>query len=136
MGADVNRISLLMGDESRDGHGETESLVLDTNRTRKELEKAYKKGARKLGFDFELKAANEYGTRRLAKPVFEALKKLGWPVPEGFEKTRELDTDIYADIWIFLAKLGDPKLEVYVQTPDSVEELYIGGYALFGEEKD
>jgi hypothetical protein len=33
--AAVNRISLLMGDESRDGHGETESLVLDTNRTRK-----------------------------------------------------------------------------------------------------
>ena len=122
----MNRISLLMGDESRDGHGETESLVLDTNRTRKELEKAYKKGARKL------EAANEYGERRLAKPIFDALKKLGWPVPEGFEKTRELDTDTYADIWIFLAKLGDPGLEVYVQTHDPVGKLYIGGYALFG----
>lgn len=129
----MNRISLLMGDESKDGHGETESLVLDTNRTRKKLEKAYKKGARKLGYDFELKAAHEYGNRRLAKPIFDALKKLGWPVPEDFEKTRELNVDIYADIWIFLAKLGDPKLEVYVQTPDPVKELYIGGYALFGE---
>lgn len=132
----MNRISLLMGDASKDGHEETEALVIDTNRTRKELEKAYKKGARKLGHDFELKVANEYGKRRLAKPIFDELKRLGWPVPEGFGKTRELDTDTYADIWIFLAKLGDPKLEVYVQTPDPVEEIYIGGYALFGNEED
>lgn len=133
----MNRISLLMGDGSKDGHGETESLLIEVNVTRKKLEKAYKKGARKLGYDFEVKAASEYGKRKLTKKVFKKLKELGWPVPAGFERCGLLlDTDTYADIWIFLAKLGNPELEVYVQTPDGVDELPIGGYALFCDDED
>jgi len=133
----MTRVSLLMGDDSKDGHGETESLLVEVNVTLKGLEKAYKKGARKLGYDFEVKAASEYGKRKLSKKVFEKLKELGWSVPAGFERCgRVLDTDTYADIWIFLAKLGDPELEVYVQTPDGIDELPIGGYALFGNDED
>lgn len=130
------RLALLVGDESKDGHGETEHVHIRINCTVKQLNNAYKKGAVKLGYDFELKAASEYGKRRLDKAVFDKLKELGWKVPKGFALKRTLDVDIYVDIWIFLAKLGRPGLTVETPKIGEVTEWPIGGYALFGDEED
>ena len=128
------KIELLLGDPEDDGHGGVEGVLLDVNVSKKQLVDAYKKGAEKLGYDFEVKAASEYGKRRLDKYVFDELKDLGWTVPRGFALTRQLDVETYVDIWLFLAKLGCPKLVVKKPVAREPEELYIGGYALFETE--
>lgn len=100
-------------------------FVVNVNVSVKKLETAYKRGAKRLGYDFEL-----FEGCVLAKPVFNKLKALGWTSPKGFANTREMDVETYIDIWIFIAKLGDAQLSVKVPKVEQVKKLHIGGYAL------
>lgn len=127
------KVSLYVGDSCNDGHGRIERLLVDVNVTYAQLTKAYKKGTKKLGLDFELKVANEYSGKVLNEGIHKKLTSLGWVAPNTFKKKRELDPELYFDIWIFLAKLGNAGLVVNVK-PRRIREMYIGGIGLFGEE--
>ena len=122
-------VRLIVGDYDGEGHERTTGRTYEVNCTVKQLERAYKKGAKLINYDFELKVANEAGKEKLPKKVLTTLVEHGWMPSADLAKTRELDVDAYVDIWLFLAKLGNPKLEIKDSSVPA--ELPIGGYGLY-----
>lgn len=132
----MNKITFLVGDDAGEGHAMTERVEVETNFNATKLIKAYKKGAKKLNYDFEVKAASVHNKKKLPKSVFDVLIDSGYVATKRFAKTRELDVDTYVDIWCFIAKLGDSKLRFRTPSDEEPNELPIGGYALFGGDGD
>jgi hypothetical protein len=118
-------LSLLMGDPSGDGHGQTGTLLLLSNLSAKEVEKAYKKGAKKLGIDVRKDVAAQFEDRTISASDLQKFKDAGmaWEGDADF-----LWTDSYAKLFLFTVKVGDPTFE-YQEVKDATVE--IGGYGLF-----
>lgn len=133
-------IELEMGDWSGDGHSQTQSLHIRTNLTAKQIEAAFKKGARKIGLDIT-KCCEDYEDSSLTKDQFEILRKAGWD-PENcwnYNYAKEngqlddddsfsLSTDEFADIYIFTVQQGNSDFE---HEELNKERIDIGGYGLF-----
>lgn len=123
-------VRLIVGDYDHEGHEKTETREYEVNCSAKQLNNAYKKGAKRINYDFELKVAYEAGKEKLPKKALALLVEHGWAPDTAMVNTRELDVDDYVDIWLFVAKLGNPKLEAKPST--SVRsDIPIGGYGLW-----
>jgi hypothetical protein len=131
-----NTISLVLGDWSGDGHEKTETIVLRSNLTNKQIEDAYKKGTNKVGFDFIRTIANEYEDNVISAEKLDALIELGLKDFDRIgddtdEDDYNLDTDSFADIYLFIVKLGNEDFEYKILVGESNPEIRIGGYGLF-----
>lgn len=62
-------IELKLGDWSHDGHGITESIYISSNISTLKLKKAYKLGAKILGFDFSEIVARNYEDSKIKKTM-------------------------------------------------------------------
>lgn len=127
---------LVMGDWSDDGHGKTEDIVIKSNLTSKQLEAAYKKGVKKLGFDFSEVCCADYEDSEVPEEYQEKLLKAGLAdyLPEDqLEGDGNWFDDFYTDhymwVWMFIAHLGDPSL--VWENAKEVNSINIGGYGLF-----
>ena len=127
---------LVMGDWSDDGHGKTEDIVIKSNLTSKQLEAAYNKGVKKLGFDFAEVCCADYEDSEVPEEYQEKLLKAGFAdyLPEdqlegGGNWFDDFYTDSYVWVWMFIAYLGDPKL-VWEKAKE-VNSINIGGYGFF-----
>lgn len=123
-------VHLIVGDYDNEGHEKTETRTFEVNCSAKQLNNAYKKGAKRINYDFELKVANEVGKEKLPKKVLAVLVEHGWSPRTVLAHNRELYVDDYVDIWLFIAKLGNPKLEAKPVTSVR-DEIPIGGYGLW-----
>lgn len=133
-------VELEMGDWSGDGHSQTQSLHIRTNLTAKQIETAFKKGAKKVGLDIT-KCCKDYEDGNLTKEQLEVLKKAGWD-PENCwnynyakendqlddEESFGISTDEFADIYIFTVQQGNP---LFQHEELEAERIDIGGYGLF-----
>ena len=136
----LNRISLVIGDWSHDGHEKTEDIDIRCNFTTKELHAAYKKGTEKLGFDFIATVAVEYEDDRLPADKWEKLTKLGLKLDyelepfddlDGEEDDYRIDSITYAEIIMFICSLGSPDLTYKFIEKDYSDNWHVGGYGLF-----
>lgn len=130
-----NIIKLLVGDPSNDGHGKTESLIIDSNLSIKQLESAYKKGSKTLKFDL-FKYCNDWED---AKIPFKEWKKL---IDNGLDVKdfgcydqieEEFDTSFlysldYFTVYLFICKFGNNDFKYSITEEANV--LNIGGYGL------
>ena len=128
-----NTISIVVGDWSDDGHGKTAHYQIQSNLSHKEISKAYKKGSKKLGFDFSETVASSYDDSEIPAEELVKLREAGWTgefydVAEPGEP-QYLEADTFMEIWLFIAKLGNPLMEYEIPAVDST--LNIGGYGLF-----
>lgn len=140
-------INLVMGDWSDDGHGKTDTVTIVCNLDKKALALAYKAGAKKLRVDVSKTVAEEYESATLSKADWKKFAAAGMTLQQLFEhpyfrkeaesglKDRNmeyigLDTDAFARLWLFTAKLGNPKFE-FAFTRDDQVSINIGGYGLF-----
>ena len=137
---ETRNITLVVGDWSGDGHGQTHNVIISTNLTVAEIVKAYVKGKETLGFDLE-DFCSEYEDSILPQRVADEIVKLsGLPFKEGelddddmdMEDLTEphyfMDTDLYARLWCGVVKIGNPAFQFQFITG---EEIHIGGYGLF-----
>jgi hypothetical protein len=144
------KINIAVGDEGGDGHEKNEQVTIESNLTKKELEKTYKKSSKILGFDFCKIAATDYENSEVPIKYFQALRDSGYQgVIEAEEdyniliakpkdkrerwernlKGPSVTMDEYIDIFLFICKLGDPQLK-YKIVHDDNDYLHIGGYGL------
>ncbi len=129
-------IKLTVGDWSHDGHGMSNSYNIECNLSSKQVETAYNKASKTLGFDF-ITLFDEYECCSLEGKFARKLLDSGFKDPE-FQKSYNDDpkdtsysvySDVYVKIYMWIAKLSNGTLEY--KFVDSKNELQIGGYGLF-----
>lgn len=126
-------IKLVVGDYSSEGHGQTDSIVIRSNLTNKEMVEAKVIGAKKIDFKFD-KFCKDYEDNVIPFKEFKKLidagiiKEMGWYESKE-EEDLYADPDTFADIFLFLVKLGNEKFEYKISNADSV--INIGGYGLY-----
>ncbi len=133
----TNTISLVLGDWSHDGHGHTDTVVILSNLTNKQIESAYKKGTKKVGFDFIKDVASDYEDSKISEEQLNKLISLGlkgWDKvgDESDEDALYLYTEAYADIYLFIVKLGNEEFEYKILEGELNPEIHIGGYGMYG----
>lgn len=142
-------ITLVAGDWSHDGHGMTDNIFIKSNLTHKQIEKAYKAGAKKIGIDLVEDVCEEYEDTRLPEDLFMKLEETGFDVQslhpyldtkwseEELEDIRSGQEDVhlygdkFAEIYLHFCKIGNPDFQ-YEIVSDSAPRIHIGGYGCFG----
>ncbi len=129
----MNTINLTLGDWSADGHGKTDTITISSSLTAKQLEAAYKRGCKKIGFDLTEEVAEQYENSILEEEVAEKLRAAGFKV-EDIVGTYEGELDnlcveSFVVIWLFIVKLAKPDFEYKIINNADIK---IGGYGLFG----
>ncbi len=129
-------ISLTMGDWSHDGHGWTEVVNVMSSLTLPELKAAYKKGVKIVDVDLTEDVASDYEDREFPEDVIEKLEKHGFKKDEFLEPRWKDETKFdvpiegFWQVWMFIAKVGDPTLE-YEEVERTQSNINIGGYGMF-----
>jgi hypothetical protein len=129
----THRIDLILGDPSGDGHGKSQTVVINSSLSRGELLAAYQVGRFIVGFDFINEVCKEYEDCRMKREYKTKLLELGFFdfYEDGLEEdTCYLDQELFAQIFLFICKLGDTLFEY--QIVESNSYINIGGYGLFG----
>lgn len=126
-----NQIQLILGDWSHDGHGKTETFIITSNLTRREILEAYDEGCDSLNCDLSSEISSEYEDHLLPASQVKKFLEKGFHFDElDFEKSGSiyLDTELYTELFLFTVKLGNPDFSHdYIE----LESINIGGYGLF-----
>lgn len=129
-------INLVLGDWSGDGHSKTEIVSILSNLLKNDIEKAYKKGCKKVGFDLTKDVCAEYEDMSASKEVVEALRAVGFKPEDFLEEDDDGDWsfayngDAFAELWLRIAQLGNPDFK-YEITTHNTPNINIGGYGLY-----
>jgi len=130
-------INLVVGDWSDDGHGRTETITINTNLTRSEVQRAYKAGVELIGVDLTKEVCRDYEDHKIDDDTWKKFREAGLTktdVPvweeEDFEDISSLWVcpKSFAYLYCFIVKKGDSSFEFKVVEN---KDLNIGGYGLF-----
>jgi hypothetical protein len=148
------KVKLLIGDWSGDGHGKSESIIFETNKTVEEIQQAYKDSCKLTGISFnhnedytglnlkwnhpeykDRKICTEYDSYEISRLAEKILKEHGIDVWEGFDEDaydREDElapvdgVDHFTELWVKFVKLSLPDLEMTRISDDEIP--VINGY--------
>lgn len=150
----MNKMYLVLGDWSDDGHGKHDKILLESNVSVEDIQNAYKASCKLTGVSFNhnedytetdrdwreadrFRIACEYEDSTLSPFVFGILAKHGltkkmlkeWD-PDGFEDEEDisLTTESYIQLWIWFVKLSLPKDTVLTIVEGKDEIPCINGY--------
>jgi hypothetical protein len=126
----LHTIRLVLGDPSGDGHGRTSTHSFRSSLTPDEVRQAYHKGVGIVGFDLIREEVNTNGNRFRLKPEYqEAMKAHSYAnhINASYLNIDWIDYEMYIDIYLWIAKLGNPNLEVQCFTEPRYD-IDIGGY--------
>jgi hypothetical protein len=130
-------VNLVMGDPWDDGHGKSEVVMIETNLGVKEIQKAFKAGAKKIGIPLrrgEWDIADDYEENVLTREYYDKFVKHGFEFDVSEhdwlnEDELNIWTDVYVELYLFCVKKGNPDFEYEVIK--SKNNIDIGGYGLF-----
>jgi len=132
-------VNLVIGANYGVGHGMRCIMLVNSSLNIDELSEAYKRGERKLGFNFQFAVAHKPNDCALSREQHDQLVKAGIPmqdlngdVLEQYGSEYGLTPVSYLHIWLHIAKLGDPTLDWEMA---KLPQLHIGGYGLYEEPK-
>ncbi len=131
--SNTHRIDLILGDPSGGGHGKSQTVVINSSLSKHELLAPYQAGTKLVGFDFINEVCKEYEDCRMKREYKTKLLELGFFdfYEDGLDQdTCYLDQELFAQIFLFICKLGDTLFEY--QIVESNSYINIGGYGLFG----
>ena len=139
-----NKMYLVLGDWSDDGHGKTDKELYEVNKTVEEVQEAYKASCRLTGFSFnhnedftgikrEWKTSDlyhictNYEDYLLKEPAYQMFKEHGFDFSDwDIEDTNDIYIeDSFEDLWWFFVGLSLPDLE-YKKVQDDIP--VINGY--------
>lgn len=128
-------INLTAGDESQDGHEKTETITVSCNLTKAQLEKAYRAGTKKLGFDLSADVAREYEDSSVSEGFVKKLRAAGIDPTEFLEQddgdwSFGYSATSFIELWLRIATLGNPSL-VFEHMSETSPSIFVGGYGLF-----
>lgn len=127
-------VSLVVGDWSHDGHKQTDTITISSNLSSDLIETSYDIGKEILGFDFIQTCCVSYEDNQIEFKYVEKLEKAGYDF-KNEEKTNSgavkvWDAGLYANIYLFIVKLGHPDFE-WEKTKSS--DINIGGYGIYSD---
>ena len=111
----MNKMQLVLGDWSDDGHGKSESIHIETNKTLSEVRQAYLKSCEltKLAFDEGSLHRNyhhiavDYEDNILSEEIIEILKEFNYPfINELEDEDNYIYTDNYVRLWFWFIGLS------------------------------
>lgn len=128
-----NTINLVIGDWSDDGHGKTMNFTIVSNLTQRQIENAYEKGTKIVGFDLTEDVASEYQNNTLSIQNYEKLKSLGFKHKLDLCHSNDAEClwvscDDFCEMYIFIVALGNKNFE---HKHVIGKQINIGGYGLF-----
>lgn len=123
---------LVLGDWSNDGHGKSSEILLESNKTVKDIQLTYKRSVKLTGVNFSKDVCGGYEDSKLSKPVYDKFctfgltKELLMSFDEGeleiedFESGGELrlSQEMFIKLWIWFVKLSDPELQINIVEDD------------------
>ena len=120
-------INLVVGDWSDDGHGKVHVIPVESNKEVDDVMYAFDKGNEGVNLeqycsDYE---DNMVPTKLIMEFVSEDLY-----LCDPDEEFHDIESATYAEIWLGIARKGDPELVISV-TEEELPEIRIGGYGLF-----
>lgn len=118
-------IRLEVGDYWEDGHGKSESIIIECNISRRYLEEAYKKGSELTGISLD-KECSDYELNELSLETRSLLEVAGIDI--DIDEDGIINSQTYSYIYMSIAKAGNPNLEYRFVEMDRIP---IGGYGLF-----
>lgn len=143
-----NIINFVIGDWSYDGHCMTRDVKISSNLSDVQIEKAYKKAVKKIGFNLIKECCYDPDSGSIEFQHIKKLHKSGFDIKKLFEfdhsnsneimdaiisnKKCELwckiDCNIYFQIYMHFIKIGDNNFQYEIIEGRSIN---IGGYGLF-----
>lgn len=148
----MNKMYLVLGDWSGDGHGKSEKVLVVSNKTVKEIQNAYKASCKLTGVSFnhnedftgqnrdwreakKYQIATEYEQGfKVSGEAKQALKDAGYDVDKHFAFGMDEDDDqvedndvIFLHIWTEFVKLSLPDL-IINKVPEDEDMPVINGY--------
>lgn len=131
----MNSYSLIVGDWSHDGHGQTETYFIDTDASLHDISEAYDAGVTIFGVNIMHEFEN-YEQCEITEELYTAIQthlpKLAsdWCLEGEYtaETVEGMHPDAYVDLYLAIVKLGNPNISISRAFPKS---LSIGGYGLF-----
>lgn len=157
MTVEKHMITLQAGDWSCDGHGLTETWVIESNLSRKELEAAYKKGKKVMDVDLVEDVCEEYEDDKISIDLIKKLNETGFDINKlhpivkgklsideegeivGKPELDEFDinhagisigSENFKDIYLHFCKVGNANFK-FKELSSREEVVQIGGYGLF-----
>lgn len=120
-------ICLVIGDWYGDGHCQTDTVIVESSKSKAETESAFKKGDKKYGLS---SVCEEYEDSSVPEKLILQLKDyLPWDFDESQSYADFTATaQEYADLWIAVARSADPELELNIVDIPRIE---IGGYGCY-----
>lgn len=134
----MNVINLTIGDWSRDGHNQIETITIETNCTVEQINEISSKVKDVFGFTLD-EYCEEYEDNRIPMEIWNKLVAMGFPA-DGLEygSPSDLEDDPdgvylysgseYADIWLFMIQRCEPMFTYKIVNNANIN---IGGYGLF-----
>ena len=125
----MNRMYLVLGDWSDDGHGKSEKLLIESNKTVEEIQNAYKDSCKLTGISFngdkedytetnrgymevdKYRIAVEYEDFKLTDEVVEVLTKYDCPKELMENYIEEAYSKTFTQLWFWFVSLSLPLVE-------------------------
>jgi len=127
-----NKIKIVCGDWSNDGHGMTESITIKSNFTKDQLESSYVNGSKILGLDFRKTVGTDFEDNKMSQAQMDLLHKhnIYVEVDEyyGEDGYYALTSEEYIEIILKICELGNLG---FVYEKIETDDFHIGGYGLF-----
>ena len=121
-------INLIVGDWSLDGHNQTDTITIESNLGRSEIEDAFKAGSKLLDFNLTQKVCTDYEDDGISKVFIDRLRKFNIEVEFDKYYPGHLNIDSFVKLWLDIAQLGNPKFQYELA---GLATINIGGYGLF-----
>ena len=132
-----NTIDLVIGDWSKDGHEQSETITIKSNFNTIWIKRAYEQASAILGFCFINESATEYEKPFVPEYVYNKLITVfdkdiidELIIYEDDEEYRIDSTDNYLALYLMIIELGEPDFK-YKILGENNESIKIGGYGLF-----
>lgn len=140
----MKRIKLVVGDWSNDGHNQSDTFYIRSNKTAEEIEAAIPKAMDLTGMSFKggdpkkyYQVACDYEDSYIPAKVLNKLKDKGIEFPyDKLENEPDAEgsvclvPDDFVEVWCWFVKLGDPSIEIKIENT-SIPTIYPGGYGLY-----
>ena len=128
--------TVTIGDWSDDGHGKTDTHLINSSLSKDDMEKAYKAGCEVIGFDMVDSLCEEYEQGSVEKETVEAFASSGldllaladkWDREEYAEHGGLSVRGLWVAMWLHVCRLGAADLVAFHIAEANVN---IGGYGL------